>query len=117
MYTMRTVAIDNPERLSVFKSVSMSVTCLYAASLCKHGLTDPVWIGDSWGPKNIVLDGSFDFPTESMRFVVIVVIFILIHTDLINAAEPLQENFTQNVTNDIFVVLSKCVVTTFLILH
>jgi len=49
-------------------SARLSVTRPHAASLCKHGWTDrgPAWDEDSRYPRNTVLDGSPDFPTNSM---------------------------------------------------
>jgi len=37
MHEARTIAIGDPERLSVYRGLSLSVMGLYAASLCKNG--------------------------------------------------------------------------------
>jgi len=54
MHEMRTIAIDDPRRLSV----------CHAVSLCKHSWTDrdSASGGNSWDPRNIALGGSPDFP-------------------------------------------------------
>jgi len=50
----------------VRQSVGLSVTRLNSPSLCENGGTyqDAVWGEHSWGPRDIVLHGSPDPPTD-----------------------------------------------------
>jgi len=66
MHEMRTTAIDIP-------GVCQYVCLSCRRGLCENGSTDrrPVYGEDSWGPKNIVLDGDSQFPIpkgEGKRF-------------------------------------------------
>jgi len=70
MHETQTIAIDYPGRLSVFKTVSLSV-CLSRGFAVRCSNTAEQTRSCLWlrlrDPTNIALNGSLDFPTDSMR--------------------------------------------------